>query len=148
MGMVVKKKKVIPSSLLRLSARPGLRLVVGYPPARHAGRQPSPADLRLAGQPAVRLRGLPQASPQVCKGVAYCSKDCQVCVASCLCTEMMILPVAKSKVGLAAAKVAALRINLNVLCWHSSSPGSARSLSRSPSPPLLLSHNLPLSRVY
>ena len=49
------------------------------PTARHAGRQPSPAD--LAGQ-AVRLRGLPQASPQVCKGVAYCSKDCQVCVAS------------------------------------------------------------------
>jgi hypothetical protein len=40
--------------------------------ARHAGRQPSPAD--LVGQ-AVRLRGLPQASPQVCKGVAYCSKD-------------------------------------------------------------------------
>ena len=49
------------------------------PTARHAGRQPSPAD--LAGQ-AVRLRGLPQASPQVCKGVAYYSKDCQVCVAS------------------------------------------------------------------
>ena len=49
------------------------------PPARLAGRRPSPAD--LAGQ-AVRLRGLPQASPQVCKGVAYCSKDCQVCVAS------------------------------------------------------------------
>ena len=49
------------------------------PPARHAGRQPSPAD--LVGQ-AVRLRRLPQASPQVCKGVAYCSKDCQVCVAS------------------------------------------------------------------
>ncbi len=48
-------------------------------PARHAGRQPSPAD--LVGQ-AVRLRRLPQASPQVCKGVAYCSKDCQVCVAS------------------------------------------------------------------
>jgi len=42
------------------------------PTARHAGRQPSPAD--LAGQ-AVRLRGLPQASPQVCKGVAYCSED-------------------------------------------------------------------------
>ena len=41
---------------------------------------PSPAD--LAGQPAVRLRGLPQASPQVCKDVAYCSKDCHVCVAS------------------------------------------------------------------
>ena len=40
----------------------------------------------------------------------------------------------KSKVGLAAAKVAALRINLNVCrwLWHSSSP-SARSLSRSPS---------------
>ena len=49
------------------------------PTARHAGRQPSPAD--LVGQ-AVRLRRLPQASPQVCKGVAYCSKDCQVCVAS------------------------------------------------------------------
>ena len=49
------------------------------PPARHPGGQPSPAD--LVGQ-AVRLRGLPQASPQVCKGVAYCSKDCQVCVAS------------------------------------------------------------------
>ena len=48
-------------------------------PARHAGRQPSPAD--LVGQ-AVRLRRLPQASPQVCQGVAYCSKDCQVCVAS------------------------------------------------------------------
>jgi len=32
---------------------------------------------------AVRLRGLPQATPQVCKGAAYCSKDCQVCVASC-----------------------------------------------------------------
>ncbi len=40
---------------------------------------------------AVPLRGLPQASPQgdaahdqctKCKGVAYCSKDCQVCVAS------------------------------------------------------------------
>ena len=42
------------------------------PPARLAGRRPSPAD--LAGQ-AVRLRGLPQASPQVCKGVAYCSED-------------------------------------------------------------------------
>ena len=49
------------------------------PPARLDGRRPSPAD--LAGQ-AVRLRGLPQASPQVCKGVAYYSKDCQVCVAS------------------------------------------------------------------
>jgi hypothetical protein len=31
--------------------------------------------------------------------------------------------------------------------WHSSSP-SAHSLSRSPSPPLLLSHNLPLPRVH
>ncbi len=49
------------------------------PPDGHAGRQPSPAD--LVGQ-AVRLRRLPQASPELCKGVAYCSKDCQVCVAS------------------------------------------------------------------
>ena len=49
------------------------------PRARHAGGKPSPAD--LVGQ-AVRLRGLPQASPHVCKGVAYCSQDCQVCVAS------------------------------------------------------------------
>ena len=31
--------------------------------------------------------------------------------------------------------------------WHSSSP-NARSLSRSPSPPPLLSHNLPLPRVH
>ena len=46
------------------------------PTARHAGRRPSPAD--LAGQAA----RLPQASLQVCQGVAYCSKDCQVCVAS------------------------------------------------------------------
>ena len=34
--------------------------------ARHAGGQPSPAD--LVGQ-AVRLRGLLQASPKVCQGV-------------------------------------------------------------------------------
>ena len=66
-------------TLLAISSS-NARALPTSPPARHAGRQPSPAD--LAGQPAVRLRGLPQASPQVCKGVAYCSKDCQVCVAS------------------------------------------------------------------
>ena len=64
-------------TLLAISSS-NARALPTSPPARHAGRQPSPAD--LAGQ-AVRLRGLPQASPQVCKGVAYCSKDCQVCVA-------------------------------------------------------------------
>ena len=66
-------------TLLAISSS-NARALPTSPPARHAGRQHSPAD--LAGQPAVRLRGLPQASPQVCKGVAYCSKDCQVCVAS------------------------------------------------------------------
>ena len=41
----------------------------------------------------------------------------------------------KSKIGLAASKAAALRINLNIqVGWHSGSP-SARSFSRSPSPP-------------
>ena len=65
-------------TLLAISSS-NARALPTSPPARLAGRQPSPAD--LVGQ-AVRLRGLPQASPQVCKGVAYCSKDCQVCVAS------------------------------------------------------------------
>jgi hypothetical protein len=65
-------------TLLAISSS-NARALPTSPPARHAGRQPSPAD--LVGQ-AVRLRRLPQASPQVCKGVAYCSKDCQVCVAS------------------------------------------------------------------
>ena len=65
-------------TLLAISSS-NARALPTSPPARLAGRRPSPAD--LAGQ-AVRLRGLPQASPQVCKGVAYCSKDCQVCVAS------------------------------------------------------------------
>jgi len=61
-------------TLLAISSS-NARALPTSPPARHAGRQPSPAD--LVGQ-AVRLRRLPQASPQVCKGVAYCSKDCQV----------------------------------------------------------------------
>jgi hypothetical protein len=65
-------------TLLAISSS-NARALPTSPPARHAGRQPSPAD--LVGQ-AVRLRRLPQASPQVCKGVAYCSKDCQECVAS------------------------------------------------------------------
>jgi hypothetical protein len=43
----------------------------------------------------------------------------------------------KSKVGLAATKAAAFRINLNVdILWHGGSP-SACSFSRSPSPPPL-----------
>jgi len=54
----------------------------------------------------------------------------------------------KSTVGLAAAKAAALRVNLNVQgCGIvSSSNPNARSLSHSPTP-LLLSHNLPTPRV-
>jgi hypothetical protein len=49
--------------------------------ARDVDGQPFPAD--LVGQ-AVRLRGVPQVSLQgaavpKCNGVAYCSKDCQVC---------------------------------------------------------------------
>ena len=58
-------------TLLAISSS-NARALPTSPPARHAGRQPSPAD--LVGQ-AVRLRRLPQASPQVCQGVAYCSKD-------------------------------------------------------------------------
>jgi len=54
----------------------------------------------------------------------------------------------KSKVGLAEAKPAALRINLNVEgCGIVAAPGHAPS--RAPLLlPLLLSHNLPLPRVY
>jgi hypothetical protein len=54
----------------------------------------------------------------------------------------------KSKVGLAAAKVAALRINLNVEgCGIVAAPVHAPS--RAPHLlPLLLSHNLPLPRVH
>ena len=59
-------------TLLAISSS-NARALPTSPPARHAGRQ------------LVRLRRLPQASPQVCKGVAYCSKDCQVCVAYTLC---------------------------------------------------------------
>jgi len=59
-----------------------------------------------------------------------------------------ILPVLKSKVGLAAAKAAALRINLNIVgCGIVAAPVHAPS-----SAPLLLrfllSHNLPLPRVH
>ena len=50
----------------------------------------------------------------------------------------------KSKVGLAATKAAALRINLNVQgCGIVAAPVHAPLLL-----PLLLSHNLPLSRVH
>ena len=54
----------------------------------------------------------------------------------------------KSKVGLAAAKAAALRINLNVEgCGIVAAPVHAPS--RAPLLlPLLLSHNLPLPRVH
>jgi len=54
----------------------------------------------------------------------------------------------KSKVGLAAAKVAALRINLNVEgCSIAAAPVHAPS--RAPLLlPLLLSHNLPFPRVH
>ena len=54
----------------------------------------------------------------------------------------------KSKVGLAAAKAAALRINLNVEgCGIVAAPVQAPS--RAPLlPPLLLSHNLPSLRVH
>jgi hypothetical protein len=54
----------------------------------------------------------------------------------------------KSKVGLAAAKVAALRINLNVQgCGIVAAP--VHAASRAPLLlPLLLSHNLPLPRVH
>ena len=54
----------------------------------------------------------------------------------------------KSKVGLAAAKAAALRINLNVQgCSIVAAPMHAHS--RTPLlPPLLLSHNLTLPRVH
>ena len=54
----------------------------------------------------------------------------------------------KSKVGLAAAKAAALRINLNVVgCGIVAAPVHAPS--RAPLLlPLLLSHNLPLPRVH
>jgi hypothetical protein len=54
----------------------------------------------------------------------------------------------KSKVGLAAAKAAALRINLNVQgCSIVAAPMHAPSLT-SLLLPLLLSHNLPLPRVH
>ena len=54
----------------------------------------------------------------------------------------------KSKVGLAAAKAAALRVNLNVQgCGIVATPMHAPS--RTPLlPPLLLSHNLPTPRVH
>ena len=53
----------------------------------------------------------------------------------------------KSKVGLAATKAAELRINLNVEgCVIVAAPVNA--LSRAPSPPPFLSHNLPLPRVH
>ena len=54
----------------------------------------------------------------------------------------------KSKVGLAAAKAAALRINLNVVgCGIVAAPVHAPS--RAPLfLPLLLSHNIPLPRVH
>ncbi len=54
----------------------------------------------------------------------------------------------KSKFGLAAAKAAALRINLNIEgCGVVASPMHARS--RSPLLlPLILSHNLPFPRVH
>ena len=53
----------------------------------------------------------------------------------------------KSKVGLAAAKAAALRINLNIKgCGIVAAPVHAPS--RAPLLPLLLSHNLPLPRVH
>jgi len=54
----------------------------------------------------------------------------------------------KSKVGLAAAKAAALRINLNVHgCGIVATPVHAPS--RTPLLlPLLLSHNLPIRRVH
>jgi hypothetical protein len=60
-----------PTLLAISSSNASARALPTSPPARHAGRQPSPAD--LVSQ-AVQLRRLPQASPQVCKGVAYCSK--------------------------------------------------------------------------
>jgi hypothetical protein len=54
----------------------------------------------------------------------------------------------KSKVGLAAAKAAALRINLNVQgCSIVAAPMHAPSRT-SLLLPLLLSHNLPLPRVH
>jgi hypothetical protein len=54
----------------------------------------------------------------------------------------------KSKVGLAAAKAAALRINLNVQgCSIVAAPMHAPSRT-SLLPPLLLPHNLPLPRVH
>ena len=53
----------------------------------------------------------------------------------------------KSKVGLAAAKAAALRINLNAKgCGIVAAPVHAPSVTPLPLP-LLLSHNLPLPRV-
>jgi hypothetical protein len=41
----------------------------------------------------VQLRGLPlpQDYPQVCKGIAYCSKDCQVCI--CLDSDLLNPPI-------------------------------------------------------
>ena len=66
-------------TLLAISSS-NARAMPTSPPARHAGRQPSQLTLsvRLCDYADCRK---PQA-PQVCKGVAYCSKDCQVCVAS------------------------------------------------------------------
>ena len=55
----------------------------------------------------------------------------------------------KSKVGLAAAKAAALRVNLNVQGCHGSiAAPPMHAPSRTPLLlPLLLSHNLPTPRV-
>ncbi len=54
----------------------------------------------------------------------------------------------KSKVGLAAAKAAALRVNLNVQGCVIVAPPMHAPSSTPLLPPLLLSHNLPTPRVH